>query len=241
MRRLGLLLLCLISAAPGRAGHFSLYPDRSDRDRVAELDDLEPWPHRLAFGHWHPYGLPGVRLEALEGSGTWGGWRCRLGATQEDWGVLQSWRWRAALLRVGDGPLRLGLEGSRERLLSGSGGGKAASALELLAVLSGPAVLMLRLDLAEWTEGPARPERSPALLGLSYPHGGWTLRGWRGASGEGLALAHRLGPLEIELQAQQPGWQGLTLRYRRARWALVVEERVHPWLGASHGFRILFR
>ncbi len=238
-------IIVLISLAlappPGRAQLFSLYPERSPRDLQAALDGLGPWRPRLALGQWRPYGLPAV-VQELELAARPGGLQLALAASRQDWGPIGAWRLGLRALRpLGEG-LSLGLAWSGERLDAGAG----AQGLELLAALGRRPVLCLSARLLG-QPGPGLAARSAgAQIGLSLAEGDWILRLWRRPGGpagaeEGLALERRLGPLELGLQANWPGWQGLGLRYGGERWGLALEERFHAELGASHGLRLLLR
>jgi len=227
--------------APGLAQLLSLYPERSPRDQQAALDGLDPWRPRLSLGQWRPYGLPAV-VQAVELEAAPGGLRLALAASRQDWGPIGAWQLGLrALQPFGEG-LALGLAWNGERLDEGV----AASGLELLAALGLRPVLCVSTRLVG-QPGPGLAARSAGTqLGLSLAEGDWILRVWRrpggpGGAEEGLALERRLGPLELGLQANWPGWQGLGLRYGGEHWGLALEERFHAELGASHGLHLLLR
>ncbi len=229
-RALGMIPPILLLALATGAGALSLYPDRSERDRLVELDGLEPRQARLVLSHWRPYGLPGVSLESLTLKASIKGLGMELGAVQEDWGVIRSWRLRGSLLAQGS-LLRLGIAGSRAVLV----GGRSAGKLDLLASSGVLTVLSLRLPLA------GEKKRNASRLGLSRRFGAWTLRIWTHGNREGIALAWRAGPLGLEWLGEGESWQGLAVEYGRGHWTLRLEERLHPWLGASHGLRLGLR
>ena len=234
-------LAILAVAAPSRAQLLSLYPERSPRDLQAALDGLGPERPRLALGQWRPYGLPAV-VQQLDLTAGPGGLQLALAASRQDWGPVGAWRLGLRALRPLGESLSLGLAWSGERLDEGAG----AQGLELLAALGRRPVLCLSTRLIG-QPGPGLAARSAgAQIGLSLAEGDWILRVWRCPGGptgaeEGLALERRLGPLELGLQANWPGWQGLSLRYGGKRWGLALEERFHAELGASHGLHLLLR
>ncbi len=223
-----LFLLSAIFAA--ESGAFSLYPCRSGRDLLAEIDGQVLHRRRLQLSRWQPYGLPGVSLETLTMCVSMKRLDLELGAVQEDWGPIRAWRMRASLLHRGD-RLRMGLAGSRVSLA----GGRSRNGLDLLASSGSRTVLSLRLPLVGETEDDA------SHLGLSRRFGSWTLRAWTHRGREGIALAWRAGPLELEWIGEGESWQGLAMEYGREHWSLRLEERLHPWLGASHGLRLALR
>ncbi len=220
-----LFLLSAIFAT--ETGAFSLYPCRSGRDLLAEVDGLVSYRRRLHLSRWQPYGLPGVSLETLTLRVSMKRLDLELGAVQEDWGPIRAWRMRASLLHRGD-RLRLGFAGTRASLV----GGRNQESLDLLVSSGNRTVLSLRLPLAGETEEDVSP------LGLSRRFGAWTLRAWTHRGREGIALAWRAGLLELEWIGEGESWQGLALEYGRERWSLRLEERLHPWLGASHGLHL---
>jgi hypothetical protein len=219
-----------ILACAANAGAFSLYPDRSGRDLLAELDGLTSRPRRLVLSRWQPYGLPGVSLESLSLRASVKRLELTAAAVQENWGVIRAWRLRSSLLYRGN-QLRLGFDGARVNLRDGRSEGR----LELLVASGSETVLSLRLPLV------GAPDEGASHLGLSRRFGAWTLRVWTHRRREGIALAWQGGPLGLEWLGEGESWQGLALDYGRGRWFLRLEERLHPWLGASHGLRLGLR
>ncbi len=232
MRFLLTAVLLLVATETASASTLSLYPERSERDLLAAIDGRETWRPRVVLGHWRPYALPGVSLETLTLSSSFGSLSLSVGAAREEWGVFGAWRLRGSLI-ARRAALRLGLAAE----LDGIRGGGQSRGIHLLASGGEPLSISLRLPLASTPFARA----ASGLVGVAWSIEGWTLRGWRGGDGLGLALARGLGPLELELIARRESWQGFALSYRRRRWSLRFEERLHAWLGASHGLRLSLR